>query len=193
MDNATNALETENTPQELPRKALLRIESEMKGWSDTLHSGQLSSVDTFRYESFARRLVAAEYGRQDAVIWAWDWYCNLIAEDEKKSLQRQQSAIDHEEIKRGAREEMEQGRSDNPRLQAFLNTLENPAEEMYHPDGTFQGWKYMVWIGPIIGSFERRKGLPDCSVMRRKMFDCELNALALMQRAARLGGPVPTV
>ncbi|MBS4020029.1 MAG: hypothetical protein KGZ68_17540 [Dechloromonas sp.] len=34
--------------------------------------------DAFRFEMFARRIVAAEYGRPDAVDWAKSWYEQLI-------------------------------------------------------------------------------------------------------------------
>lgn len=92
--------------------------AELKSWS--VQGG----CDAFRYEQFARRIVAAEYGRPDAVVWALDWYWEL---QERAIQKKAKDAVAAEEFaaerKQGIRK-LAEGRADNPLYQAYLDTLE---------------------------------------------------------------------
>ena len=95
----------------------------------------------------ARRLAAADHGREDAVAWALQWYESLLREEQDQQALKREAAQEEEDRLSRIRHEISMGRSGNPRFQAFLDTLEDPEAELYNDDGTFQGWKYLVWNG----------------------------------------------
>lgn len=162
---------SQTTPdsQSLSHEALQRIETEMRGWSNAIADSGTAD-DAFRYEMFARRLVAAQHGRPDAVQWAQKWYLDLVQEDLQAVAAQDDANRQRQLDAQAMRAEIEAGRSANPLFQAFLDTLEDPAGELYSEDRGFQGWKYLVWIGSHIGQFERRKDLPDEASQRQEMF-----------------------
>jgi hypothetical protein len=81
---------TENIPREssmqlttnegIGQEVLTRLFAVLKSWA--------GDMDPFRYQMFAGRLIAAEYGRPDAVLWAQSWYNNLTAEDARQDKER---------------------------------------------------------------------------------------------------------
>lgn len=176
--------------QELGSEALARIEVELKAWRDEL-AQQPSCEGAFRYEMFARRLVAASYGRQDAVVWALEWYADLVRNDIARIEEKLNSASETMATKVKSRELVNAGKSDNPKFQAFLDTLEDPARELYREDGTFEGWKYMVWIGAIHAELRNRKDAPETATERSAWSIRQVQRIANQQRSKRLGGPVP--
>lgn len=92
----------------------------LKSWS--------SDMEAFRYEMFARRLVAAEHGRPDAVEWANNWYRDVVEEESARAAELQaQLAISQERSTR-LQQALKAGRSSNPHYQAFLDTVEYPEE-----------------------------------------------------------------
>ena len=176
-------------PNELPSMVFTRIGIAMKAWSKELAESP-STVGAFRYEAFARRLTAAEYGRQDAVEWAWNWYLDLVSDDLER-YDRVIQAADQEANQRDRlRKQHAFGKSDNPNFQAFLDTLEDPESELYSDSKGFQGWKYLVWIGPLIGAFDRCKDISISTDERKAQFGAALKAKSATQRAKRLGGPI---
>lgn len=92
---------------------------------------------SFRYEMFARRLVAAEYGRPDAVQWANEWFADLEAErksrEDEQTAKWEASARELEEVRRLK----SLGISSNPRFQAYLDTVEDPST-IHHNVGYFE-------------------------------------------------------
>jgi hypothetical protein len=110
---------------EVSKVILADLYADLKGAAD---SGGIMEGDAFRYEMFARRLVAAEYGRQDAVKWALEWHTDLIKERAEK-VRAMQEKIDLREAENAhSRSEFLAGRVGNPLYQAFLDTVENPAD-----------------------------------------------------------------
>lgn len=181
--NVSAALE-QNQQAPLSKAELCRLEKEMVVWRHELRDG-MTDVDAFRYECFSRRLMAAEQGFQSAVGWARNWHKELLAADCALTLERQKMIDVREEIRRQNRADIARGYSGNPHFQAFLDTLEDPEAELFEPDGRFNGWKYLVWIGPLIGAFERRKDLPDSAEERRALFRRELKSYAVIHAASR--------
>ena len=103
----------------LPQEVLQKLFAVLKKWSE-------EGMDAFRYEMFARRLVAAEYGRPDAVEWAQAWYNDLLAEERQEAEARQRAIKDREDREATTRAEFARGRCSNPNYQAFLDTVEHP-------------------------------------------------------------------
>lgn len=130
------------------KEVLDKLFGVLKSWSD--------DMTAFRYESFARRLVAAEYGRPDAVEWAMNWHNNILAEERQNELDRQR-AIDLREMElQVARARFRAGKCGNPHYQAFLDTLE-------HPELIENNAPYFAWISEITGRYENTPGLADMS------------------------------
>lgn len=119
----------------------------LKNWSG-------DGMDAFRYECFARRLVAAERGRPDAVEWAMNWYNDVVAEDRQAEEVRQRAVTEREARNAAARAELRAGRCGNPNYQAFLDTLE-------HPELIENNAPYCAWMSSLIGRFESTRGLAD--------------------------------
>lgn len=175
----------EQAPQELDKACLQRLEQEMAVWRREL-AVDMNADDAFRYEMFSRRLMAAAQGSPSAVEWAWNWYRDLFAADYAKAIKHKAIVDANHALRLRSRAEIARGHCGNRNFQAFLDTLENPEEELYGPDGRFNGWKYLVWIGPLIGAFERRRDLPDSEEERRDLFRSELIAFAAQHAAPRL-------
>lgn len=119
----------------------------LKNWSGDY-------MDAFRYECFARRLIAAEHGRPDAVEWAMNWYNDVVAEERQAEGDRQRATKENEERKAAARAELRAGRCGNPNYQAFLDTLE-------HPEQIENNAPYFAWISELRGRFEGTSGVAD--------------------------------
>lgn len=164
-------------PEDLPPEALCRIEISMAAWRATLAETQ-DAADSFRYEMFARRLQAAEYGRTDAVVWAWEWFVDLVNQDaanaELRAAKEEEAAAFVVSLKRQTRSEIARGYSANPMFQAFLDTLEDPEGELYREDGSFQGWRFLAWEGTRLSEPERKRASVDPTAFR-----------AFLQRSAR--------
>ncbi|MDD2742043.1 MAG: hypothetical protein PHV02_07210 [Rhodocyclaceae bacterium] len=118
-------------------------------------------MDAFRFQMFARRLVAAEHGRPDAVEWANDWYREYQEELSQKEAEMLLRIAKIEEQAAAARSEFNAGRCSNPRYQAFLDTVENP-------ETVKNNAAYMAWLGEVIGKFERLPGIRDLSAAEKK-------------------------
>lgn len=125
----------------------------LKSWS--------GDMDAFRYEMFAKRLLAAEYGRPDAVEWANAWYQDHLAEVRQVEADALQRIAELEQRNAVARQELNAGRCTNPRYQAFLDTVEEPEKLTNHA-------AYMAWVGQVIGVFERTPGIKHLSQEERK-------------------------
>lgn len=133
--------DAENAPEGISRGVAERLNRELKSWAD--------GMVAFRYESFARRIIAAEYGRSDAVEWANGWYMELITAEEAARERVLVAAADEAARTERARAKLHAGRCSNPNYQAFLDTVEDCSTiETNAP--------YFAWISPLIGEFERR-------------------------------------
>jgi hypothetical protein len=160
LQNNQSSPSTEHQQQQqeghLPSDVLVRLSSELQDWRrQAAAAGGMPSDEAFRYEMLARRLIAAEYGRPDAVEWALNWFQDLFASDAEAKMASVEKFAVQRDIAFAQRAEIAAGRSSNPIFQAFLDTLETPEAELYRGDGSFQGWKYLCWVGPLIGQFER--------------------------------------
>lgn len=107
--------------------------------------------DSFRYTMFARRLIAAEYGRKDAVEWANDWYAKLCQEQQEIEQARQAAIESRIATETYHRERRCAGISDNPRFQAFLDTVESP-------DVLVNNAEYMIFLNTRVAEFKRIHG-----------------------------------
>lgn len=130
----------------ISQDALGKLFAVLKSWSD--------GMDAFRYECFARRLVAAEHGRHDAVEWARNWYNDVLAEERQNEEARQRAINEREARKESARAELRAGRCENPNYQAFLDTLE-------HPERIENNAPYFAWMSELSGRFKSTPGLAD--------------------------------
>lgn len=130
----------------LDRRILDNLFAILKSWSE--------EMDAFRYLMFARRLVAAEYGRHDAVAWAIDWH-DSIAEEEREAEAAKREAMEQKASRDAKdREAFLAGRCGNPHYQAYLDTVENPAGITHHAE-------YLCWISNLAGEHGRTPGLKD--------------------------------
>lgn len=132
---------------------LTRLFAVLKSWAD--------GMDAFRYEMFARRLVAAEHGRPDAVEWAQAWYNDVVAEERQAEEDRQRERERFQKQREFARAEFEAGRCDNRNYQAFLDTVEHPEELVSHT-------QFMAWISELRATFEGLRGIRKLSDEQRQ-------------------------
>lgn len=132
--------------ESLPLEVLTKLFAVLKSWAD--------GMDAFRYEMFARRLVAAEHGRSDAVAWAQSWYSDVLAGECQIEEARQLVIQENAQRDALARSEFQAGRCGNPNYQAFLDTVEHPELIEHHAP-------YMAWISSLLARFERVPGLRD--------------------------------
>ena len=133
---------------------LTRLFAVLKSWAD--------GMDAFRYEMFARRLVAAEHGRPDAVEWAQAWYNDLEAEERRAEEDRQREGERFQKQRDCARTEFKAGCCGNPQYQAFLDTVE-------HPEKITGNAQYMAWISGLMATFEGLRGIHDLSDDERQV------------------------
>lgn len=127
--------------------------AELKSWA--------SDMAPFRYEAFAIRLVAAEYGRSDAVEWALSWYNDLMAGKRQAEAERQRVAAENKARSDVAKAEFKAGRCSNPNYQAFLDTVESP--ELIRDNSP-----YFAWMSGLLGAFEAVPGLKELSKIERE-------------------------
>jgi hypothetical protein len=109
----------------LNKSILDELYADLKGSTDP---GGAMEGDFFRYEIFAKRLIAAEYGRPDAVTWALEWHAGLLKDRAEKAQLEEQRINRREDEKRQANSEFLSGRVGNRIYQAFLDTVEVPAD-----------------------------------------------------------------
>lgn len=109
--------------------------ADLKSWAS---GTDITSDAAFRYQMFAQRITAAQYGRPDAVEWACNWYCTLV--DELRIQMQEDFA---KRASRGAdiaasRALFNAGRIENPLYQAFLDTIEDPSTVQNNV--AYMGW-----------------------------------------------------
>jgi len=141
------------TTTELSPDVLVKLFAVLKSWAD--------GMDAFRYEMFSRRLVAAEYGRPDAVEWARSWYNDVMAEERQIAENQKREAGITAARKAASQAEFKAGRCGNPNYQAFLDTVE-------HPEQIENNAPYFVWIAPLITRFEQTPNLRDLPETERQ-------------------------
>ncbi len=120
----------------------------LKSWAD--------DMDAFRYEMFAKRLVAAERGRPDAVEWARSWHQDLEEEERQLAAEKLSQAQQMAEQRAFLKAEFQAGRCANPHYQAFLDTVEHPELINNHVE-------YFAWIRKISSKCERLPGFRNLS------------------------------
>lgn len=108
--------------------------------------------DIFRHGMFAGRIRAAKFGREDAVIWAREWLAALDAEQSLSAAALQAHAPQPCERQETFGERRADGVAENPRYQAFLDTLEQPGELKSNA-------KYMIWVSDRIAEHKRQPGV----------------------------------
>lgn len=150
----------------------------LKGWAD--------DMDAFRYEMFAKRLLAAERGRPDAVEWALSWHQDLEEEERQLAAEKLAQAQQMAEQSAFLKAEFQAGRCSNPHYQAFLDTIEHPELIKNHVE-------YFSWINKISSKFERLPGLWKLSAAEKL---AEWRQILLQERDASLaprmnGQPTP--
>lgn len=151
---------------DIPQDVLAKLFATLKSWAD--------DMDAFRYQMFASRLVAAEYGRPDAVEWAQAWYNDLLAEERQAAETRRQVIEANMARDAAAKAEFNAGRCGNPNYQAFLDTVENPELIENHA-------LYFVWLSTVRVKFEhipKLKELPKTEQHRlwQELLQAERNA-----------------
>ncbi|MBN3760937.1 hypothetical protein [Burkholderia sp. Ac-20365] len=121
-----------------------------------LKSGAVEA-DAFRYEMFARRIVAAEHGRPDAVEWAMAWFRSRFVDQAAGNAEAALRAAQHEAARAHARAELRAGRAGNPNYQAWLDTVQDPTTIKNNVE-------YMAWISRLSAAFDKaypRRKFPD--------------------------------
>lgn len=125
--------------------------------------------DYYRYNVFSKRLQAAEDG-VDHIEWATGLYAEMVAEEQREGLRVEENeaaraAANQKRDEENARikAEMKAGRCENQNMQAWLDTLENPAKEAYHENGVFNLSSYSSFIGARSSEFQKNQKLYGCS------------------------------
>jgi hypothetical protein len=108
------------------------------------------AMTAFRYEMFARRIVAAEYGRSDAVEWAMEWWAELEAAKNEHSAAAEVCMQELQAMRKRMHDDFVAGIVENPRYQAFLDTVENPAELKSNAP-------YMAWLSKVLALYAANK------------------------------------
>lgn len=172
----------------IPPEVATRLWAEMKSWSSALTQSP-SQTGSFRYNMFAQRLQAAEYGRPDAVEWALQWFADLVASqlarDHQDALALEQAICAEQQRAETLRADIRARRSSNPRFEAFLSTLEDPEGELLPPSGGFAGWKYMTWLSATLAKFEQLPDIPYSGARRDELFTGFVQQEAAQQIACR--------
>lgn len=117
--------------------------------------------DYYRYNVFSKRLQAAEEG-VDHIEWATGLYAEMVAEEQREGLRVEENegaraAANQKSDEENARikAEMKAGRCENRNMQAWLDTLENPAKDAYHENGVFNLSSYAAFIGARSSEFQK--------------------------------------
>ena len=117
--------------------------------------------DYYRYEVFSKRLQAAEDG-VDHIEWATGLYAEMVAEEQREGLRVEENeaaraAANQKSDEENARikAEMKAGRCENKNMQAWLDTLENPAKDAYHENGVFNLSSYSAFICDRDNEFQK--------------------------------------
>ena len=132
--------------KELTTEALEMLRIDLKAMAQP---GGTMEHDAFRYDMFAKRLNAAEYGRQDAVEWALEWHAGLLKDKAEQQAAKQQSLS--EEMARQAfdQNELAAGRCSNPRYQAYLDTVDDLSDRLMNVG-------YMAFINERSSEYRRK-------------------------------------
>jgi hypothetical protein len=122
--------------------------ADLKAWlSPEIERG--SAMAAIRYEAFAKRIVAAQYGREDAVAWAYDWYGDIVQEAKvqmESDFQRRRIVA---QAKEETRKQFLNGVCGNPYYQAFLDTIENIGESL------MSNVEYFAWHAKRLAEYEK--------------------------------------
>ena len=97
--------------------------------------------DSTRYSYFSKRIHAAADGEPVAVEWAKNWLNDLTAESQAQADYRAEVSEQNKDIEERLKTELDQGNSSNPYFQAYLDTLENPADR--------KGYEYTAFISKM--------------------------------------------
>lgn len=105
-----------------------------------------------RYSVFHKRIISAQERDLEAVNWAKEWLVDLDAK-EAEALKQEQERLAAQEAEAQQREAAlqqarEAGTADNPIYQAWLNTLENPADAKNH--------EFMAWVSERDAEFKQQ-------------------------------------
>lgn len=109
-------------------------------------------MDADRHESFSRRIDSAEHGAPGAVKWARAWLADMDAAAAATKQAKDQVSADTKKLETDARAMFEQGRADDPKQQAYLDTQEDPAGINGHAD-------YLGWLSQRMREFEKLHGI----------------------------------
>jgi len=154
----------------------LRAKRDTDGWGDA-----------FRYEMFAKRIVAAEYGRPDAVEWARQWLADIELERREQEEAHAALVQSRHDTAMHHKADLERGHCGNPYYQAYLDTLEHPSTEAANH-------VYMSWIQERWSAFHRK--YPELKTSHdqtriRPLFLTELRDYAETHLAERLRKALP--
>lgn len=132
-----------------------------------------------RYSVFYRRIVLAQEGDLEAVNWAKEWLADLDAQ-EAKAIKQEQERFAAQEAEAQQREaallrQREAGTADNPIYQAWLNTLEDPAEAKNH--------EFMAWVSERDAEF-KQQWIGDVPATPDQNSDYSLARIAYLQQWA---------
>ena len=105
-----------------------------------------------RYQAFHKRIGAAERGVPEAVSWAKEWLQELRIDASEKDATQANKQAEAQKRSDELRAQLLSGSSDNPRYQAFLDTVENLA------DAKNLNAEYMAWIDHLVSDFESKHG-----------------------------------
>ena len=185
MTIAPDVIDQIGETEPLTRSESETLFAELRSWRDN----EEQYCDAFRYEMFARRIVAAEHGRPDAVKWARDWLADI--ENQRQAAEAERNLIIEERHARLSklREELAQGRSGNPRYQAYLDTVEDPTS--ISNNAGFMSWitarstEYHALNGPAPIGLERNQQWHDgFTRYTRSYADTRLSSRVKAQRLA---------
>lgn len=104
--------------------------------------------DIFRHEMFAGRIRAAEFGREDAARWAREWLADL----DKVAVAAPAIEAPAMAAQKSAAPLAAHGVAENPRYEAFLDTLEDPAALTSNAE-------YFIWMNARLTEFKQQSGM----------------------------------
>lgn len=111
-----------------------------------------SGGNSERYNQFYKRILSAQEGVTEDVTWAKEWLADLETK-EAEAFKLEQERLAAQEAEAHQREAAlqqahEAGTADNPIYQAWLNTLENPADAKNH--------EFMAWVSERDAEFKQQ-------------------------------------
>jgi hypothetical protein len=100
------------------------------------------AMSAFRYEMMARRIVAAEYGRSDAVEWGMEWWSELQVATAASLTEAGASRRELQAVRQRMHVDFIAGIVSNPDYKAFLDTVEDPSEIKSNAP-------YLTWLSKV--------------------------------------------